>query len=56
MPLDSLLLSIAVCGTFLLFAAVLAWTDHHTTRWQRDKSRSGSLNAPQANPIDKKAA
>ena len=35
MPTDSLLLSIAVCGIFLLFAGVLAWVDHRTTSWQR---------------------
>jgi len=35
MPTDSLLLSIAVCGVFPVFAVVLAWIDHRTTRWQR---------------------
>jgi len=54
MPLDSLLLSIAVCCTFLLFAAVLAWVDHRTTSWQRQ--RSDKLKAPEANPSRKQAA
>jgi hypothetical protein len=31
MPLDSLLLSIAVCSVFLIFAAVLVWVDRYTS-------------------------
>jgi hypothetical protein len=54
MSLDSLLVSIAVCGTFLLFAAVLAWIDHRTSSWQRQ--RSGELKASEVNPPRKHAA
>jgi hypothetical protein len=45
MPTDSLLLSIAVCGVFLAFAAVLAWVDHTTSSWQRDKAADKPANA-----------
>jgi hypothetical protein len=37
MPIDSLLVSIAVCGMFLVFAVVLALVDRRTTQWQRSK-------------------
>jgi hypothetical protein len=54
MPTDSLLLSIAVCGVFLFFAAVLAVIDHRTTTWQREKSAKRSERA--AEPVRKRAA
>jgi len=54
MPTNSLLLSIAVCGVFVLFAAVLAWTDHRTSNWQR--SRAEKQTAPPSDPLRKKAA
>jgi len=38
MPIDSLVLSIAVCAMFLTFAAALAWADWNTTRWQRKRA------------------
>jgi hypothetical protein len=38
MPIDALLLSLAVCGVFLIFAAVLAWIDYRTTHWQRSRA------------------
>jgi hypothetical protein len=55
MPTDSLLLSIAVCGVFLMFAAVLAWIDHRTTRWQRSRT-SEKHTAPATEPSRKEAA
>ena len=55
MPSDSLLLSIAVCGVFLMFAVVLAWIDHSTTRWQRTRA-SEKYAAPAIEPSRKKAA
>ena len=33
MPTDSLLIAIGVCVVFLLFAFVVAWADHTTSRW-----------------------
>jgi hypothetical protein len=33
MPTDSILVAIGVCAMFLLFAFVLAWADHTTSRW-----------------------
>jgi hypothetical protein len=54
MPTDSLLLSIAVCGVFLGFAAVLAWIDHRTSNWQRDQV--AKKPASPAAPPHKKAA
>ncbi len=38
MPTDSLLLVIAVCFVFLLFAVVVAWVDHSTSQWLREKA------------------
>ncbi len=54
MPTDSLLLSIAVCGVFLFFAAVLAVVDHRTTAWQRE--RSAKEAARSTGPVRNKAA
>jgi hypothetical protein len=54
MPIDSLLLSIAVCGVFLGFAVVLAVIDHRTTRWQR--SRLAQKKTAAAEPVRDKAA
>jgi len=54
MPTDSLLLSIAVCGVFLFFAAVLAVIDHRTTTWQRESSARKAGSAPDV--VRKKAA
>jgi hypothetical protein len=54
MPTDSLFLSIAVCGVFLLFAAVLAVIDHRTTSWQREKAARESERV--AAPVRKRAA
>ena len=42
MPMDSLLLLIAVAFVFLLFAIVLAWVDHSTTQWLRAKAAETS--------------
>ena len=38
MPTDSLLVAIGVCAMFLLFAFVLAWADHTTSRWLSDRT------------------
>ena len=38
MPSDALLLSIAICCVFALFAGVLAWLDHNTTAWLRARA------------------
>jgi len=43
MPMDSLLLLIAVAFVFfLLFAIVVAWVDHSTTQWLRAKAAETS--------------
>jgi hypothetical protein len=38
-------LRVTICGVFLIFAAVLAWIDHRSTRWQRSQA-STKLSAP----------
>lgn len=38
MPTDSLLVAIGVCLIFLAFAIVLAWVDHRTSQWLRDRA------------------
>lgn len=53
MPIDSVLLSIAVSGVFLAFAVVLAWTDHRTSTWQRGED---SKNHTATEPARKQAA
>jgi hypothetical protein len=54
MPTNALLLSIAICFVFALFAAVLAWLDHSTSSWLRAKQadKASSLDTQPA----KKAA
>jgi hypothetical protein len=38
MPAESILVSTGVCVMFLLFAFAVAWADHSTSRWLRDKA------------------
>ena len=38
MPTDALLLSLAICAVFALFAVILAWTDYSTTTWQKKQT------------------
>ena len=38
MPIDSLIVSVAVFGMFLIFALALALVDHRTSSWQRSKT------------------
>lgn len=48
MPTESILVSIGVCVVFLLFAFVVAWADHTTSKWIRSR-----VDATQAsNPVD----
>ena len=43
-PMDSLLLVTAVLSVFMLFAIVVAWVDHSTSRWLR--ARAAEKNRP----------
>jgi hypothetical protein len=54
MPTDVLLLSLAICGVFTLFAAVLAWVDHSTSAWQRAR-KAGTERPPEAKAVNKPA-
>jgi len=45
MPTDALLVSMVICLVFALFAAVLAWLDHSTSAWLREK-RAAEAKAP----------
>jgi hypothetical protein len=56
MPTDSILLSIAVCGVFLLFAVTVAWIDHRTTSWQRSRFSEKRSAPTMTEPSRKKAA
>ena len=38
MPADSILVSIGVCVMFLIFAFAVAWADHTTSQWLRNKT------------------
>ena len=55
MPTDSLLLVTAVFFVFLLFAVVVAWVDHSTSQWLRDKAAEKPAGAA-SEPSRKKAA
>jgi antibiotic biosynthesis monooxygenase (ABM) superfamily enzyme len=55
MPTDSLLLVIAVCFVFLLFAIVVAWVDHSTSQWLRAKAAEEKRVA-ESEPPHRKAA
>ena len=50
MPTDSLLVAAGVCIMFLLFAFALAWADHTTSQWLRDraaaKQAAGNVEPP----------
>jgi hypothetical protein len=53
MPTHSLLLAIATCLVFLVFAVVVAWIDHRTSQWLRAKAAAKQA-AP--DPSHRKAA
>ncbi len=55
MPVDSLLVSIAVCIIFLGFAGVLAWADH-VTNSARHGQPSDKPDAAAADPVRKRVA
>jgi len=40
MPMDSIIVSLLVLAVFGAFMFVLAWTEHRTTRYLRDKNPS----------------
>jgi hypothetical protein len=46
MPIDALLLSLAICFVFALFAVILAWTDHSTTIWQKKQKTAELPSVP----------
>ena len=49
MPIDALLLSLAICFVFALFAVILAWTDYCTTTWQKKQTaESPSVSSKKA--------
>jgi hypothetical protein len=54
MPIDSLLLAIAICLVFLLFAVVLAWIDHSTSQWLR--AQAADKHAAESEQSHRKAA
>jgi hypothetical protein len=45
MPTDSILVVIGVCAMFLLFAFVLAWADHTTSRWLSERAAAKKVTA-----------
>ena len=48
MPLDAVVLSIAICLVFLTFAVVLAWADRTTSRFLRENSEQDSARVKKA--------
>jgi hypothetical protein len=54
MPTDSLLVSIAVCSIFVIFAVVLAVVDHRTTNRRRESIATRAAEA--TDPARRKAA
>lgn len=55
MPTDSLLVAIGVCLVFLLFAFVIAWVDHTTSRWLSSRA-TAEQTATAVHPHDQEAA
>jgi len=55
MPIDSILVAIAVTCMFLLFAVILAWADRSTTAWTRSRQQDANRPATPAS-FPKKAA
>jgi antibiotic biosynthesis monooxygenase (ABM) superfamily enzyme len=55
MPMDSLLVAIGVCVIFLLFAFVVAWVDHTTTRWLSDRADANRAATDTKPPYHKAA-
>jgi hypothetical protein len=53
MPADTLLLSLAICAVFALFAGVLMWADLTTSRWMRNRQDDAGRSVA---PATKKAA
>ena len=45
MPTDSLMVAIGVCVIFLVFATALAWADHATSQWLRNKAAAKQATA-----------
>lgn len=45
MPIESILVSSGVCVMFLVFAFVVAWADHTTSRWIRDRASAQQVDA-----------
>jgi len=55
MPIDSVLVAIAVTSVFLLFAVILAWADRSTTAWTRSRQQGANRSAAPIS-VPKKAA
>ena len=47
MPADSIVVAIGVCLMFLVFATVLAWADHATSQWLRDRAAKETATGKQ---------
>lgn len=48
MPLDVIVLSIAICLVFLTFAVVLAWADRTTSRYLQENGKQDSARVRKA--------
>ena len=55
MPTNSLLVAISVCVMFLAFGTVLAWADHTTSQWLRNRSAAKLATADTKLPHRKAA-
>lgn len=55
MPTESILVAIGVCVVFLLFAFVVAWVDHTTSRWLSSRATTNH-EAASAKPSVHEAA
>jgi hypothetical protein len=55
MPTDSILVVTLVCIMFLVFAAALAWADHSTSRWLRDRAAAKETATDKRPPYQKAA-
>jgi len=55
MPADPLLVSIGVCVMFLIFAFAVAWADHTTSQWLRNKTTAKQTTSTAKLPYRKAA-
>jgi hypothetical protein len=55
MPVDTIIVLVAICSVYLVFGVVTAWLDHSTTKWLQAKAAEKRA-AGEPEPSHKRAA